>query len=145
MFYRMEIAESIYEGVVEPSYKKPTRADANHAGHSRHKGGEAASSWTPPEKGESAGKCRKRHVDSPTGKSKSCIIHGPGHSSDVCKVLGDFGTKYANIRPTKDRRSNPVPRICFNRQQENNAIVNNTWDEILINETQKVSAAREAP
>ena len=25
MFERMEIAESIYEGVVEPFYKKPTR------------------------------------------------------------------------------------------------------------------------
>ena len=31
------------------------------------------------------------------------------------------------------------------RQQENNAIVNNLVDEILLNEAQKVSAAREAP
>ena len=31
----MERAESLYEGVLEPSYKKPTREDANHAGHSR--------------------------------------------------------------------------------------------------------------
>ena len=35
MFERMEIAESIYEGVVKPSYKKPTRAYANRAGNSR--------------------------------------------------------------------------------------------------------------
>ena len=35
MFERMEIAESIYEGVVEPSYNKPTQADVNHYGHSR--------------------------------------------------------------------------------------------------------------
>ena len=75
MFERMEIAESIYEGVVEPSYKKPTWADANRAGHSRHKRGEVASSWTCPEKGKSAGKCRKQHVDSRTGKSKTCLIH----------------------------------------------------------------------
>ena len=33
MFERMDISESIYEGVVEPSYKEPTRADVIHAGH----------------------------------------------------------------------------------------------------------------
>ena len=37
MFERMEIAESIYEGVVEHSFKKPTRADANLSGHIRNK------------------------------------------------------------------------------------------------------------
>ena len=110
MFERMEIAESIYEGLVEPSYKKITQADTNHACHIRNKRGESASSWTRPDKGESTGKRRKRHVDIPTGKSKTCLIHGPGHSSEECKVLGDFGTKYVNIRPIKDRGSNPVPR-----------------------------------
>ena len=39
IFERMEIDESIYEGVVETSYKKPTRADANRVGHSRNNGG----------------------------------------------------------------------------------------------------------
>ena len=34
VFEHMEIVESIYEGVVEPSYKTPTRVDANHAGPS---------------------------------------------------------------------------------------------------------------
>ena len=68
MFERMEIAESIYEGVVEPSYKKPTQEDANRADHSRQNRGEATSSWTRPEKGDISGKRRKRHVDSPTGK-----------------------------------------------------------------------------
>ena len=43
MFERMEIAESIYEVVVEPSYKKPTRADANRSGHSSKKRVETAS------------------------------------------------------------------------------------------------------
>ena len=32
----------------------------------------------------------------------------------------------------------------INRQIENNAITNNVVDEIILNETQKVSAAREA-
>ena len=89
MFEHMEISWYIYEGVVEPSYKKPTWADANRSGCIRHKRGEAASSWTRPEKGESASKRRKRHVYSPTGKSKTCLIHGPGHSSEECEVLGD--------------------------------------------------------
>ena len=39
IFERMEIAESIYIDVVEPSYKKPTREDANLAGHRRNKRG----------------------------------------------------------------------------------------------------------
>ena len=102
-------------------------------------------SWTRLEKGESAGKRRKKYVDIPTGKSKKRIIHGSGHSSEECKVLGDFGTKYANSSPTKDCGSIPVPRF-LNRHQENNAIFNNAVDEIILNETQKVSDTNhEAP
>ena len=93
MFERMEISESIYEGIVEPSYKKTTSADANRVGHSRENIGEDASLWTCPKNGGSANKCRKRYVESPTGKSKTYLIHGPGNSSEECKVLGDFGTE----------------------------------------------------
>ena len=35
MFERMKIVETIYERVVEPYYKKSTRADANRPGQSR--------------------------------------------------------------------------------------------------------------
>ena len=59
MFERMEITESIYEGVVEPSYKKHTRADANCDGHSKQNRGESASSQTQSAMDESAGKRRK--------------------------------------------------------------------------------------
>ena len=55
----MEIAEYIYEGVVEPSYKKPTRAYANRGGQSRNKRGESASTKTLPATSESAGKRRE--------------------------------------------------------------------------------------
>ena len=82
MFEHMEISESIYEGVVEPYYKRNTRTDANRAGNSRQKRREAASSRTRPGKGESAGKHRKGYVNSLTGKSKTCLVHGPGHSSE---------------------------------------------------------------
>ena len=37
MFERMEISESIYEGVVTPSYKKNTRAEYNRSGIIRNK------------------------------------------------------------------------------------------------------------
>ena len=60
--------------------------------------------------GESAGKLRKRYVDHPTGESKTCLIHSPGHSSDKFKVLGDFDYKFAKRKPTKDHGNNPVPR-----------------------------------
>ena len=54
---------------------------------------------------ESAEKCRKMYVYHPKDRQKlNCIIHGPGHSSDECKVLGDSGSKYAKGRPTKYRR-----------------------------------------
>ena len=41
--------------------------------------------------------------------------------------------------------NNPVPIKKYNWYQGNNTIVNNVVDEIILNETQKVSAAREAP
>ena len=59
MFDHMEITESICKGVVEPSYNNLNRADVKRAGQSRQKREEAASPWTNPEKGESAGKRRK--------------------------------------------------------------------------------------
>ena len=46
---------------------------------------------------------------------------------------------------TKDHGNHPIPRKHFNRQLENNDILKNLVDEILLNETQKVSTAREAP
>ena len=59
MFERMEIYESVYEGVLEPPYLKPTWADSNHAYHSSQKRVEAASSCTCPKEGEIVGKRRK--------------------------------------------------------------------------------------
>ena len=53
-------------------------------------------------------KCIKRYVDYPKDIPKySCIIHVPGNSSDECKVLGEFGSKYSKIMPTKDRMNYP--------------------------------------
>ena len=43
MFECMEMSESIYEGVVEPSYKKPTREDTNRSGPTNKMRGQSAS------------------------------------------------------------------------------------------------------
>ena len=39
----------------------------------------------------------------------------------------------------------PAPGKKFNRQKENNTIVNSVVDEVLLHETKKLSAAKEAP
>ena len=59
--------------------------------------------------------------------------------------MGDFGANYAKGKPTKDCGNHPVPRKNINRQQVNNATVNNLVEEILLNEAQKLCAVREAP
>ena len=100
----------MYEGVAEPSYKKPTRVDANCVGHVRQNRLEAASLHTYPTMGKSSGKRRKQYADCLLGESKICLICGPGNSSYECKVLGDFGAKYAKVHPNKDCGNHPVLR-----------------------------------
>ena len=56
MFERMEISESIYEGVVEPFYKKSPRTDTNRASHIRIMRGEAALSTSYYEMNDITGK-----------------------------------------------------------------------------------------
>ena len=105
----MDIYESIFEGVVEPSYKRPTRVDANRADRSRNKRGESALSKTHFVTSESAGRHRKQYVDRSMKELKTCFVHGPGHSPDGCKVLGDFGAKYAKGKPTEDHGNHTMP------------------------------------
>ena len=76
---------------------------------------------------ESAVNHKKSYVDHLKGRSK-CLIHGPGHSSDECKLLGDFSSKYSKSRSTKYRVHDPATRKKFNRHQKNNTIVNHVVD-----------------
>ena len=93
---------------------------------------------------ESAGKRRKRYVDHWKDRSKpTCIIHGPGHSSDKCRFLGDLSSRYATKISTKDCGHDNANRKKFNRQKEMNDIVNSTVDEILTQENNKVSTVKE--
>ena len=51
---------------------------------------------------ESTDKSRKIYADHKNYISKpTCLIHGPGHSSDECKVLVYVGSKYAEAVPAK--------------------------------------------
>ena len=94
---------------------------------------------------ESSDNRRKRYVDYSKGKSKpTCLILGPGNSSDKYKVLGDFGSKYAKTRHTNNRGHNHKNINEYTRQQYNNTIVNSAVDEIILQENNKVSAGTEA-
>ena len=56
----------------------------------------------------------KSYVDHPKDRSKiTCLIHGPGNSSYECDVLGDLGSKYYKISPTKDHRQDPTTKNIF--------------------------------
>ena len=126
-------------------YKKPTREDENRAGHRRKIRGEAALSNTHSEMCESTGKHRKRYVDYPKDISKrTCIIHGYVNSLDEYKVLGDFGSKYYKSRRTKDHGQETTNMNKLNRNQQNNAMVHNTFDDIILQDNNKLSAEDEA-
>ena len=67
---------------------------------------------------ESAGRLRKSYVDHPKDRSKLiCIIHGPGNSSEECKVLGNFGSNYSKRRPAKDCRKDPSNTKKFSKKK----------------------------
>ena len=137
MFEHMEIAESIYEGVVVPSYKKPTREDSTCAVCSRNKIGKTDSSNTHSATDESSGKRIKLYAYCLTRESKTCLIHSHMHTSNEYKVLGDFGTKYDIVKHTKYHGIHTEPMDVFNRKQETNAVINNMVDDILLKKTKK--------
>ena len=135
----------LFQKVQQNLLTNTTRQDFNRDGHRRLNREEAALSYTYSEMSESAVQHRKIYVDYPRGNSKpTCFIHVLGHSSDECKVLLDFGSKYDKSRPTKDRGQGHANRNKFNIYQGNNAIVNSEVDEILLHENQKVSAKKQA-
>ena len=125
--------------------KKSTRVDVNRAGQISKIRVEAASSNTDTKMSESACKISKRCFDHPKyGFKLTCIIHGPGHSSDECKVLGDFGSKYAKIGLPSTLFTLSQIETYFNGQKDNNDIFNYAVDEIVLQENNKVSVEQEA-
>ena len=59
---------------------------------------------------------------------RTCLIHGPGNSSDECKVLGDLGTKYSEIRLIKARE---------------NEMIRHAADQIVLQEKEKLGVKDE--
>ena len=68
------------------------------------------------------------------GLKLTCLINVPGHSSDKCRVLGDFGTKYAKNGPTKYHSEEPTNKKDFGIHHENNDIVQHELDENILQE-----------
>ena len=102
IFKIMEVAEKIYE--VRNTYKNLPRAYANCASHVRKiKWGESAPHTIPETVCTDKRKTRNTgHPNNrPTG-GKTCLLHGPGHSTEECKVLRDQSAKYAAQRPHKE-------------------------------------------
>ena len=94
---------------------------------------------------ESNGNPRKSYVYHPNYIfNHTCLTHSPGHSSDECKVLGDFGSKYSIIMHAEDRGHDPITKNKFNRQQQNNDIVNHALAYIILKDNNTLSAAAEA-
>ena len=52
--------------------------------------------------------------------------------------MGDFVSKYNKVVLLKDRGNNAANRRKFNRQQDNNAIVNSSVGEILLQKINEV-------
>ena len=87
----------------------------------------------------------KIYVDNPKDRSKpTCLIHVPGHSSYECTILEDLDSEYVKSRPTKYPRHNPANGNKFNKQKQNNAILNHAVDEIFLQGNNKVSDEEEA-
>ena len=67
----------------------------------KQKRGEARSPINP-KKGNS-GKRKETNADhpsdGPTSEKNTCLLHGPGNSSEECKLLKVFSEKYAAQRP----------------------------------------------
>ena len=99
------ICRKVYEVVAEHSYKKSTIADSNCNFHSRQMRGESASSKHYSNMGKQTGKRKKNCVYHLRDQLKlTCLVHGPGYTTDECKALNGFGTKYAKGRDFKEHR-----------------------------------------
>ena len=113
-------------------------ADDNRADHIRQARREDASSNTYSDTSKSSGNSNKRYVNHLKDRSKpTCLIHGPGNSSDECKVLWDFVSKYT--KKGLLRNTHNILHIEKNgKYQENNVIVHHAVDEMILQEKEKL-------
>ena len=88
--------------------------------------------------GKLSGKRNQRYVYPPRDIYKlTCIIHGFGHSSDECKLIKYFSTKYATVGSFKQIRKEPTSNKNIGKKQELNDIVQHAVDDIILQKTKK--------
>ena len=142
----MEISEVIYEGAVEPSYKKTTRVDSNRDGNSRQMSGVSASSKAYSEVGNHSGNLNQRYIDHLIDRSKlTYLMHGNFHSSEQCKFLNDFGTRYDARRTLKELRQEPTSAKMQKKNHDVNAIIQHAVSDILKQDENTKLSAKSKP
>ena len=103
---RMEIVKAIYKGGA-PS-KNTQRAEANRDSSGRKEKGGASASPSKPDQVHS-GKRKRSNTghpsNEPTGANKTCLIHGPGHSSEECKILQEYIESLLAQHTYKDKQA----------------------------------------
>ena len=53
-----------------------------------------------------------------TGATNTCLLHGPGHSSEDCKVIKEYSKKYAVQRPQKENEARSVRKTKHDKSVE---------------------------
>ena len=108
MFQRIQTPESIHKGG-SPS-KNIQWEEANHASLISKKKKGASTSTSNPNKGCAGNRKRNDAIhlsDAPTGAKKTCLLHGPRHSSEECKVLKEYTEKRSMQNPHKEKEAHP--------------------------------------
>ena len=59
------------------------------------------------------------------------MINGNGHSPGQCKVLTEFGKRYATNRTSEESRNEPKAANKYLKNQEVNTMVQHKVDDIL--------------
>ena len=78
--------------------------------------GVSASSKAYSEVGNHSGNLNQRYIDHPRYRSKlTYLVHGNVHSSEECKFLNEFGTRYSASRTFKYIRQEPTAAKIYTR------------------------------
>ena len=106
MFERTEIAEAIYKGGA--TSKNNPQAESDRASSGRKKKGGASASQSNPRQGCSD-KCNRSNAghpsDEPTRAKKTCLLHGPGQSSEEYKVIREYTEKRSAQLTYQDKQA----------------------------------------
>ena len=70
------------------------------------------------------------------------MINGPGHPSEQCKILNNFGKRYATVRHFRECMQDPTDAKKYRGKQEVNYTFHHAVDDIIMQEVEdkKLSA-----